>query len=291
MYAPQKLQQRLAGVMTGRNGWPACAALLLGTSTLANADDNGPLSERVSLALGTFFMGSDTRVRADAFDSGGIGTPVDFEDTFGLDDDRVFRVDASWRLGERHLLRAMYFESDRSVSHVIDEDIDFGDATFPVDADVRADFEFAITELAYEYVFLQRDEYQLGVSFGIHNAGFRIGLDAALAQPSGGGNFRLAESVSTQAPLPVLGLRGRWHITGDLYTLAHAQYFKLAFDAYEGDIQDYEAALVWQVTRHVGLGVAYNLFVTQLETDDRDHFEGELRWQYSGAQIFLRMSF
>ena len=42
-----------------------------------------------------------------------IGTPFDLEDTFGLHDETVFRVDASWRMGERHLLRAMYFDSHR----------------------------------------------------------------------------------------------------------------------------------------------------------------------------------
>lgn len=269
--------------MTGRNRWPAYAALILGTTTLAQADPIGPLNERYSLGLGTFFMSSDTHVRADAFGSDDIGTPIDFEDTFGLKDDRVFRADASWRMTERHLLRAMYFESNRSMTHDIDEDIDFGDATFPISAQVRADFDFDITELAYEYVFMQRDEYQLGASFGIHNAGFRIALS------SDGG--RLAESVSTNAPLPVLGLRGRWRIAENFYALAHAQYFRLAFDAYEGDIQDYEASVVWQMTRHVGLGAAYNAFVTQVETDDRNHFEGRLRWRYSGTQLFMRMSF
>lgn len=269
--------------MTGRIRWPAYAALLLGTTTLVQAAENGPLDERASVSLGTFFVSSDTHVRADAFSSDEIGTPFDFEDTFGLEDDRVFRVDASWRLNDHHLLRAMYFESNRSVTRTIDETINFGDATFPISAQVRADFDFDITEIAYEYVFMLRDEYQLGASFGIHNAGFKIGLSGD------GGN--LSESVRTNAPLPVLGLRGRWHLAGNLYAVAHAQYFRLAFDAYEGDIQDYEAALVWQATRRFGLGAAYNVFRTQVETDDRDHFEGRLRWQYSGAQVFMRMSF
>lgn len=276
--------------MTGRIRWPACAALLWGAVAPVQAGERGPLSERFSAALGTFFMSSNTHVRADAFSSGEIGTPIDLEDTFGLEDDRVFRLDASWRAGERHLLRAMYFESDRSVTHNIAENIEFGDASFPVNAEVRADFDFDITELAYEYVFMQREAYQLGASFGIHNAGFRIGLSADLASPGGAG-IEIAESVRTNAPLPVLGLRGRWRISGDWYALAHAQYFKLAFDAYDGDIQDYEAALVWQATRHVGMGAAYNIFRTQVETDDRDHFEGRLRWQYEGAQLFVRVSF
>ncbi len=273
--------------MNRRIRWPLCAAALLGNALVANASGSGPLDEQFSISLGSFFMSSDTQVRADAFDSGRAGTPINFEDSFGLEDDRVFRVDASWRMGERHLLRGMYFQSDRSVSHVIDEDIDFADQTFPVDTTVRADLDFAITELAYEYVFLERDDYQLGASFGVHNAGFRIGLDS---DPGSGNGGRLSESVRTNAPLPVVGLRGRWHLTHDLYALAHVQFFTLAFDNYQGNLQDYEAALVWQFTRHVGAGAAYNLFVTKIESD-REHFDGELRWRYSGAQLFVRMSF
>jgi len=255
------------------------------------AGENGPLDDRFSIGLGAFFMSSDTQVRADAFGSGDIGTPVNFEDTFGLDDDSVFRVDAAWRMNERHVLRAMYFQSDRSASRVIDEDIEFGDETFPLDAEVRGEFRFDITELAYEYVFMKHDRYQIGGSFGIHNAGFNIGMSADVASPGGGTNTRLSESVRTNAPLPVLGLRGRWRLSENLYALAHAQYFQLDFDAYEGNIQDYEAALVWQLSRHVGLGVAYNQFRTKLQTDDREHFEGELLWRYSGTQVFTRISF
>ena len=152
-------------------------------------------------------------------------------------------------------------------------------------------FDFGITELAYEYIFLNGDGYQLGGSFGIHNAGFRLELEAEASTAGDGRSGTLSETVRTNAPLPVIGLRGRWHIAGDVYALAHAQYFKLAFDAYDGDIQDYEAALIWQMTRHVGIGAAYNMFVTQIDSEDRDHFEGHLRWQYSGAQLFMRMSF
>ena len=101
---------------------------------------------------------------------------------------------------------------------------------------------------------------------------------------------RVPSPQSWTEPLPVLGLRGRWHVAGNLYAQAHAQYFQLAFDGYDGNIQDYEAALIWQVKRHVGLGAAYNAFVTKSGAD-RDHFEGQLRWRYSGAQLFMRMSF
>ena len=271
--------------------WASLVAALF--SVAAQAGEDGPLDDRFSIGLGAFFMSSDTQVRADASASGETGTPVDFENTFGLDDDNVFRVDAAWRINDRHVLRAMYFQSQRSASDVIREDIEFGDESFPLDTEVRGDFDFAITELAYEYVFMKRERFQLGGSFGIHNAGFSIGLSADIGSP-GGTSTRLSESVRTNAPLPVLGLRARWRLAENLYAMAHAQYFRLDFDAYEGDIQDiqdYEAALVWQLSRHVGVGVAYNQFRTELKTEDRRNFEGELRWRYSGSQLFTRISF
>lgn len=275
--------------MNRRNRWPMLAAILLVNALVANAAERGPLDERFSVSLGGFFMSSDTNVRADAFESGSRGTPINFEDTFGLEDDRVFRADATWRMGQQHLLRGMYFQSDRSVSHVIDENIDFGDQTFPIDTTVKADLDFDITELAYEYVFKEAADYQLGASIGVHNVGFRFGLSTDPNSTSGAG-LRLSESVRTNAPLPVLGLRGRWHLTGDFYAVAHVQLFTLKFDNYDGNLQDYEAALVWQFSRHVGAGAAYNMFVTKIEAN-RDHFDGALRWRYSGAQLFMRVSF
>jgi len=277
--------------MTRATRWPLYTAVLLGSAMATQAGEGGLLDERFSVGLGTFFLSSNTNVRANGFDSGDIGTPIDVEDTFELEDENVFRVDASWRIARRHILRAMYFESDRSRRKVIDEEIEFAGETFPIEAEVQADFDFDITELAYEYVMLDRDQYQLGASFGIHNAGFRIGLSADVSSPGGSGSTEITGDVRTNAPLPVLGLRGRWHVAGNLYAQAHAQYFQLAFDGYDGNIQDYEGALIWQVKRHVGLGAAYNAFVTQIESNHRDHFDGQLRWRYSGAQLFMRMSF
>ncbi len=81
---------------------------------------------------GTFFMSQDTEVRVDGELTGEVGTEINFDETFGIGDFDRFRVDGLWRINDRHLIRGMYFENNRSGTRTIDRDINFGDETYPV---------------------------------------------------------------------------------------------------------------------------------------------------------------
>jgi hypothetical protein len=41
---------------------------------------------------------------------------------------------------------------------------------------------------------------------------------------------------------------------------------------------------------HFGVGAGYNAFTTKLDAN-KDTFDGQLKWRYSGAQIFLTGAF
>jgi hypothetical protein len=194
-----------------------------------------------------------------------------------------------WRFLERHKLLLMYFDTSRDGRRTIDRDIHFGDQTFPVDAEVRSHLGFDILELAYEYQFLHGEDYELGGSIGIHNVTFSLGLDSDVSL--GGGNpqtSHIGESVSTDIPLPVFGLRGIWRMGRDFYLQGHAQYFQLKIGDYDGSIQDYQLGVLWQFARHFGAGVAYNVFDTRVDSEDKNGFEGRLDWAYRGGQLYLR---
>lgn len=257
----------------------------------AAAAENGVIGEKFSLSLGTYFMSSDTRIRADEIAGTDVGTEIDLEDTFGFDDENVFRAEAMWRFKPRHKLRLMYFSSSRSATQTLSEEISFRDTTFPLDATVRADFDFDIAELAYEYEFLRRDRYEVGASIGIHNVGFATRLSGSITSPGVSGSISRSEKADADAPLPVVGLRGTWRMFSDFYLQAHAQYFQLEFGDYSGSIEDYQVGVLWALAPHLGVGVAYNLFDTNVDADDGDKFQGSLDWKYDGGQIFLRLAF
>lgn len=266
------------------------AAALIRVSA-AEAQERGPLTDRFSIDAGMYSMDSDTTIRADSIDGIDVGSTLDLEDTFGFDEEMVFRLEGIWRFHKRHKLRLMYFDSKRTAHESIEQPISFAGEDFSIGLEVRTDFNFQILELAYEYAFLRRETYEIGASLGIHNVDFTTALTATLSTPGSSLTETLRGEVQTDAPLPVIGLRGNWNFAGNFYLQAHAQYFQLKYEGYDGSLTDLQAGVLWQFSRHVGAGIAYNLFDTDVDIDDGRDFQGELKWEYYGAQAYLRATF
>ena len=98
------------------------------------------------------------------------------------------------------------------------------------------------------------------------------------------------ETASVTAPLPVFGLRGLWEIAPKWYIDAQAQYFTLEVDNIDGEVTDLRAGITWMFAKHWGLGAGYNRFVTDVGAERRA-FTGDLKWKYSGAQVFITASY
>jgi hypothetical protein len=266
----------------------ACGAV--GTVHAAE-DERNPLESKVIIDAGWFLMSTDMRVRVDGENTANTGSDVDYDDTFGIGDFDRFRADVSWRIAPRHLVRAMYFENNRSGSRSLDRDVEFGDEIYPVGVTVDARSKLTVVQLSYEYAFLRRETYELAAGIGIHYVDMALGLDATVTGQGGSASRSLDQDATTQAPLPVLGLRGLWHLPHNFYASAQVQYFHLEFDPYKGSLIDLKAALVWQFSDHVGVGVAYNDFGFKFDIEDQGAFDGRLRWDYAGTIAFATVMF
>lgn len=263
---------------------------LLGLSAGPLSADGTPnlLVDSFQLSLGTFILDFDPTVRLDG--EVGTGTPVDWKRTFGTGDVTRFRVDGAWRFGDRHKLRAAWFNYSRSRSAVIDEEISWGDEVFPVDAEVRSKFDFDVYQLGYEYAFKRGETHELTGSIGLHVTDLSASLAArGSVGDEVSGDLR-SESGSATAPLPVIGFGGLWALPRDLWLNATAQYFYLATGDYKGRIQDYRVALIWQPRTWLGLGIGYDYFSLNVDVD-RPRFTGKLDWTYEGPMLFYSASF
>ena len=271
----------------------AIAIVLLGCSTLgtASADERNPLESKFIVDAGYFFMSTDMRVRVDGETTNVTGSDVNFDDTFGIGDFDRFRAEASWRIAPRHLLRAMYFQNNRQATRSLDRDVTFRDETFPIGVTVNARSELTVAQLSYEYAFLRRENYELAGGIGVHYVDMGLGLDATVSSQGGSASRSLDEEAATQAPLPVLGLRGLWRLPHDFYISAQVQYFYLQLDPYSGSLIDLKASLVWQFADHVGVGIGYNDFGFRFDIADAHDFDGRLRWDYGGAIAFATVMF
>ena len=270
---------RRAGLRAVASG---SVALLLASATAVADEAPNPLGDSWYLALGTFVLNSDTKVQLDGETQ--VGTGVDWERTFGDDDTTRVRIDGHWRFAERHKLRFMWFNSSRSATRTIDKDINWGDETFPVGAQVDGEFDFDIYELAYEYSFLRRDTYELNASIGLHYADLSLSLAAEASTSNGTLEADISEEGSVGAPLPVIGLRGLWRLPYDFWIDAHAQYFALSIDEYDGNLQDYKIMVTWQPRKWLGIGLGYNQFSVDVDVDS-SNFNGSLDWTYRGPML------
>jgi hypothetical protein len=273
-------------------GFVACS--MLGVAHAAEespAAERNPLDSKFIVDVGYFFMSTDMRVRVDGETSDAVGSDIDYDDTFGIGDFDRFRMDASWRMAPRHLLRAMYFQNNRHATRSIEREVNFGDETFPVGATVDAHSDLTVAQLSYEYAFLQRENYELAGSIGVHYVDMNLSLDGTISAQGNQASRSADVGASTSAPLPVLGFRWLWRLPHDFYVTAQAQYFYLQLDPYKGSLTDLKASVVWQATDHLGIGVGYNDFGFRFDIDARGDFDGRLRWNYGGAMAFATFMF
>jgi hypothetical protein len=256
-----------------------------GLST-ARAEGLNPLDDRFSLSLGTFMVGTSTQIRVDG--TTGRGTEIDTERDLGIKDADRFRADGYWRFAARHKVRLLYFDTKNSASKTLQRDLEIRDTVFPVNLTIDSTFETRVTELAYEYAFMRGDSYEIAGTVGVHDLHF--GLDVSATQSNSTQTASLARDANASGPLPVIGLRAMWRFHPNFYVDAQAQFFKISLDPYDGRLDDFTASLVWTPFKHVGFGVGYNEFVTRLDVA-ADRFNGNLRWRYGGARIFITGSF
>jgi hypothetical protein len=184
----------------------------------------------------------------------------------------------------------MYTDYSRSNTRTLSETLEFNGRVFPINASVTGEFGFTIAELAYEYDFSDSPNRDLVVSIGLHNTELSAGIGATLETSSASLSGARDNSVSVNAPLPVIGLRGMWLLGYDFYVDAQAQFFALQYDKYDGLVTNYRAAVLWQPISWLGIGAGYDSFNINLEVE-RKRFHGEFDWTYSGPQAFVNVAF
>jgi hypothetical protein len=263
--------------------------LLIATYGVAAAEDRGPIDQNVEISLGGFVVTNTTRVRLDG-QNGQTGTDVNWEHDLGLNDANRFRVDGFWRFAQRHKVRFMYFRNDRSASRTLTRDIVFDGTTYPVNAEVNAELDTQIVELAYEYAFVRNDNWDVSAGIGIHNVKVSAALGGSISTTGGGVSSQSKSDASTNGPLPVLSIHVLWHIGGNFYFDGLGQYFKANIDNVDGRLSDYKLAATWYPIRNAGIGVGYDKFSTSVDINKND-FTGTLRTTYGGPMVFLTASF
>ena len=264
------------------------AAALAGRGALAQNVGSFPF-DRFSFTVGSFYETTDTDVRLDA-GTAEQGTLISLERDLGLDDsDQLLRFGLEWFPAARHQLSAGYYELSRDRTRTLEREIEFGDVVFPVRASLASSSDFEFYEAIYTFWAVRKPRGGLGLALGGAGISIETALAAEIPRPGGTGTIAREESASTDLPVPLLGVEGRYAIgprfliAGDVRLLPDVQ-----IEDYEGSVLTYGARLEYRLSRHFGLGASWNSFNIDVDLE-KERFRGSLDFTIEGAQAFLRV--
>jgi hypothetical protein len=210
------------------------------------------------------------------------GTEIDAEKDLGLADFRLLpQVELSLLPGERHLVRLSAFAIHRSAAKRIEKDISFDNEDYFVDERVDSLLNITMFGLTYGYRVLVRPRGELTGTIGIQIAD--VEANAVVRSRV------VRESESGVAPLPLVGLEGRFDFTPRWSVEARAQYLTVDVSQVNGSILDARLALTWRVNPYLAMGLGYRSF--QIDVDSRDEdTPGFVDLSVDGPLLFVRAS-
>jgi len=239
------------------------------------------LSDRFSVRLGGFAVRFKTSAQVDS-ETMGPGTGLDLENDTNLGrDETEGRLDGHFRFGKRHRIDYGFMAFERNALRVIDQEIQFGDVFFDIDAELKTKFSTNMIKLAYRYDLVRRPRWDLGLSFGV--SAFDVDLEIAASILRGVG--AVAESEDFIAPIPMLGLHTDVHLGGDWYFRASGEIFDVSVDNRQGDVSDIHGVFDWYPFEHWGFGIGFNRL--RMSYDDSRVPNVSMTYVYSGTMAYI----
>lgn len=225
--------------------------------------------------------GIDTTLRVD--ESPTLpGTVISAEDDLGLEDFELMpTAEITLLPGNRHLIRLSGFSSRRSASTIVDQEIFFDDEVFEPGERVDSELNLTMFGLTYGYRFLVRDRGELTGTFGIQVASVDVN---ALVR-----SRMVRDSESGVAPLPMIGVEGRYDFTERWSGEVRLQYLTANIDAVDGSILDGRLAVTWRMNPYLVFGLGYRSFGIDIESQEESN-PGLVDMKFSGPLLFARAS-
>lgn len=262
------------------------AAALPAAAQMSSGSFAGPYDPTITVTLGGVVNKFDTSLRLDGETH--RGTDIALEDN-GLDSrSSSFAAGLTWRVAPRHRVDFNYYESKRSGERTYSSEIDIGDSTFPLGANVGIQAKDQFYWADYRYSFIQDPGFELAGLFGIYGGKFTFDINAV--GNAGNSSNTYNKSVSTGLPLPLIGLTADWYPDRQWHMAAQFEGLKAKVGDVDGHAYVAGAALEYMFTRGWGMGARYDY--TEIKADvTKGDFNGNFAWKTSAVSLYAKLVF
>jgi hypothetical protein len=251
----------------------------------------GLIDNSFVVSAGAYIVGTD--LTAGLNGNAANNQEIDLNSNFDKPSDaKRGRIDVLWRITPRHHVRFLYFKNDVTRTKTLSQPIYWGDYTFTA-GDVESQSKLTVYELAYEYAFMRKPNYEVAASAGVHYMDMSLQFSGTATYNDGTSTSSPSFTSKTSnlpAPLPVIGIRAGWVVAPKWYLDAQAQFLQIKYEGYNGYWSDLRAGATWMFSKHFGVGMGYNAFAVHVDVN-KPNFDGKLKLGYSGLQAFLTGTF
>lgn len=241
-------------------------------STLLGAEE---LPDTLQLRLGAYLLADqETELRADT--RKGVSGVVNLQELLDMETtQQVFRVNGYYRFAPNHRVEAAWYSIDNSSYKTLESDFSWvdregNDINITAGTTLSSRFDTEIYKVNYTYAFYRSDKVELGLGAGLHITKIDIGFNGNV-DVNGTTEPINAQSVSTTAPLPVVGFRLHYKILPELSVEYATDLFLIAFENVEGGLHDTVLTLDYRFSRFVGAGIGFNRTEMLLISDEGDY--------------------
>ena len=242
--------------------------------------------EKFRLTAGFFLPINNTSIQV-GVNGTANGSKIDFQKDLGFDAAiATFLAGFEWRISRRSRLSLSYFQMNHSATHTLQRDITFDSTTYHVNTSVNSFFNTKIYQFSYGYAFIEKPNYEVGVSIGAHT----VGAKAGIAVNGNSGSLTQNNDFGFTAPLPDLGIWGGYAISKRFAVNADFSYLSLTVNNITGKLLTYNLTFTYKILPQLDVSAAYTgLNFTVNAT--KKNLAGEFRWGYNGPTICASFTF
>ena len=270
-------------------------ALVLAVAVPAEAQrDFEPLFDKFNFKLAGSWVALTTEIRLDSDLGDGKGTTLNFEDDLGLGSNEVIPTLAfEWQIARKHKLGVRWQDISRDSSAQALTEIEWGDETIPIDADVTLGFDITQAFIDYAYYPWVKDRWAAG--FGL---GFRwMDIQATLAWSEGNENIEGSSDVKASAPLPYIYFEYRRLFSDNWRFITGLGWLYISIDDISGGQLIGRASIEYLAGKRWSFGGALNLSTINVDWDglkDEENntlLSGAVEMAINDITVFVRVRF
>jgi len=247
--------------------------------------DYEPLFDKFNFRLEGSWVGLKTEIRLDS-KTLGEGTTLSFEDDLDLRSSKTIpSLSFEWQIARKHRLGVRYQDISRDSSAQALTEIQWGDETIPINADITLAFDTTQAYIDYTYFPWVKDRWAAG--FGL---GFRVmDINATLAWEEeiiGGGEG----TAKGTAPLPYLYFEYRRLFSDHWRFVTGLGWLYLKVGDIEGGQWIGRASIEYLLGKRWAFGASVNLATIGVDWEG-DEFLGRFESNINDISVFARVRF